>query len=136
MSTWQRLLGLVAGLSAALGAVLVIPTAQTHIWLVAFGIAGALSLLRFFVPTRYWLDGALAAFGALTLLASLHEVAASLWLALVATWLFAWLFIDRMANAMAANFMSQDAAPAYGGSRTSSPGWCVQVASRLNGPRI
>jgi NitT/TauT family transport system permease protein len=29
-------------------------------------------------------------------------VAPSLWLALLATWLFAWLFIDRMANAMAA----------------------------------
>src|SRR5690606_25685109 len=32
---------------------------------------------------------------------SLREVGASLWLVLLATWLFAWLFIDRMANAMA-----------------------------------
>jgi NitT/TauT family transport system permease protein len=101
MSPWQRCLAVVAGASAALGGLLVIPTAATHIWLIAFGLAGALSLVRFVVPTRYWVDGALAAFGAVTLLASLHDVAPSLWLALLGTWLFAWLFIDRMANDMA-----------------------------------
>ena len=102
MSNWQRLLAVIAGAAAALAAVLVGPTASTHLWLMLFGIAGALSLLRFVVKLSYWVDGALAVLGALAMIISLHEIAPSLWLALLATWLFAWLFIDRMANAMAA----------------------------------
>ena len=102
MSNWQRLLAVIAGAAAALAAILVIPTAGMHIWLMLFGIAGALSLIRFLTPLHYWVDGLLAALGAVALIASLAEVAPSLWLTLLATWLFAWLFIDRMANAMAA----------------------------------
>src|ERR1044071_5508908 len=102
MSHWQRLLAVIAGLAAALAAVLVIPTASTHVWLMLFGVAGALSLLRFVVRMSYWVDGALAVLGAVAMIISLQEIAPSLWLALLATWLFAWLFIDRMANAMAA----------------------------------
>jgi NitT/TauT family transport system permease protein len=102
MSNWQRLLAVISGSAAALGAILVIPTASTHIWLMVFGIAGALSLVRFVRPLGYWVDGALTVLGAIALLVSLSEVAPSLWLTLLATWLFAWLFIDRMANAMAA----------------------------------
>ena len=102
MSNWQRLLAVIAGASAALGAVFVIPTASTHVWLMVFGIAGALSLVRFVTRFHYWADGLLALLGAIALISSLHEVAPSLWLALLAAWLFAWLFIDRMANAMAA----------------------------------
>jgi NitT/TauT family transport system permease protein len=102
MSNWQRLLAAIAGGAAALAAALVVPAASTHIWLVVFGIAGALSLVRFVTPLHYWADGLLTALGAVALIASLAEVAPSLWLVLLATWLFAWLFIDRMANAMAA----------------------------------
>jgi NitT/TauT family transport system permease protein len=102
MSNWQRLLAVISGGAAALAAILVIPTASTHLWLMLFGIAGALSLMRFVVKLDHWTDGLLALLGAVALVSSLHEVAPSLWLALMATWLFAWLFIDRMANAMAA----------------------------------
>ena len=101
LSPWQRLLAIVAGLTAALAGLLVIPTAATHIWLLLFGIAGAVSLIRFVTKLDYWADGLLALLGAIALVSSLTEVGASLWLTLVATWLFAWLFIDRMANAMA-----------------------------------
>jgi NitT/TauT family transport system permease protein len=101
VSNWQRLLALIAGGAAALAAVLVVPTAAMHVWLLAFGIAGALSLVRFVTKLSYWVDGVLTALGAVALIASLSEVAPSLWLTLLATWLFAWLFIDRMANAMA-----------------------------------
>lgn len=100
MTPWQRLLAIVSGATAALAAALVIPTAGTHLWLMLFGIAGAASLLRFVLPLSYWLDGALAVLGAVAAIATLHEVAPSLWLTLAATWLFAWLFIDRLANAM------------------------------------
>ncbi|RYE08139.1 MAG: ABC transporter permease [Hyphomicrobiales bacterium] len=100
MSVWQRLLAIVAGAAAALGALFVLPSASTHVWLIAFGLAGALSLLRFVRPFSYWLDGGLALLGAVAAVATLDELAPSLWLALLATWLFAWLFIDRLANAM------------------------------------
>jgi NitT/TauT family transport system permease protein len=103
MSTWQRLLAVFAAAAAALAAIFVIPTAATHVWLLAFGVAGALSLVRFAVPFSYWVDGVLAVLGAVAMIISLHEIAPSLWLALLATWLFAWLFIDRMANAMASD---------------------------------
>jgi len=102
MSTWQRLLAVLAGAAAALAAVFVIPAASTHVWLIVFGIAGLLSLLRLVRPLGYWADGALMVLGAITLIAALNEVVPSLWLALLATWLFAWLFVDRMANALAA----------------------------------
>ena len=102
MSNWQRLLAVIAAGAATLAGLLVIPMASTHIWLIVFGIAGALSLVRFMIPLHYWADGALTVLGAVTLIAALHEVVPSLWLALLATWLFAWLFVDRMANAMAA----------------------------------
>jgi NitT/TauT family transport system permease protein len=100
MSNWQRLLALIAGGAAALAAALVLPAAGTHVWLIVFGIAGLLSLSRFVMPLHYWVDGALTVLGAVTLIAALHEVVPALWLALLATWLFAWLFVDRMANAM------------------------------------
>ena len=102
MSNWQRLLALIAGGAAALAAILVIPTAATHIWLMVFGIAGAVSLVRFGIKLHYWADGLLALLGAVALVVSLSEVAPSLWLTLLATWLFAWMFIDRMALTFAA----------------------------------
>jgi NitT/TauT family transport system permease protein len=101
MSNWQRILAIVAGVAATLGALLVAGAAATHPWLFVFGVAGALSLLRFAVNVRPRVDGLLAGFGGLTLLASLGEVGPSLWLALLATWLFAWLFIDRLAQQLA-----------------------------------
>ena len=58
MSMWQRLLALIAGAAAALAAILVIPTASTHLWLMLFGIVGAASLVRFVRPLGYWVDGA------------------------------------------------------------------------------
>jgi NitT/TauT family transport system permease protein len=70
--------------------------------MLAFALFGALSAVRFVFPLTYWIDGWLAAFGAIVVVLGLAEVTPALWLALIASWLFAWLFIDRMANAMAA----------------------------------
>ncbi|MEO6013333.1 MAG: ABC transporter permease [Devosia sp.] len=101
MTAWQSILAIIAGAASAIAAILVIPAAGTHPWLVAFGIAGAISLLRLARSASYWFDGVLAVVGAAAVIASLSEVTPSLWLALLGSWLFAWLFIDRMANAMA-----------------------------------
>lgn len=107
MSLAQRLMAGLAGAAAALAALLVLPAA-THPWLIAFGLAGALSLARFArpIPFPYWLDGALAVLGGVALLVALGAPGplpgTPLWLALLATWLFAWLFVDRLANAQLA----------------------------------
>jgi NitT/TauT family transport system permease protein len=101
MTRWQGLLGLIAGLAALGAGLLTAPSIATHVLLFIFGGAGALSLLRFRLPLTYWIDGALAVLGAIALIVSLAEVTPALWLALLAAWLFAWLFIDRMANATA-----------------------------------
>jgi NitT/TauT family transport system permease protein len=108
---WQRTLAAIAGAAAAMAGALALPVASTHVWLIVFGIAGLLSLSRFVMRLGYWADGALAVLGALTLIAVLNEVVASLWLALLATWLFAWLFVDRLANAMTAG---EDGLPGAG----------------------
>ncbi|MEQ1900027.1 MAG: ABC transporter permease [Devosia sp.] len=102
LSNWQRLLALVGGMASAGTALLTVPAAATHPLLLIFGIAGALSLLRFAVPLSFWVDGALTLLGGVALIASLDQIAPSLWLTLLATWLIAWLFIDRMANSLAA----------------------------------
>ena len=77
MSNWQRLLAVIAAGAATLAGLLVIPMASTHIWLIVFGIAGALSLVRFMIPLHYWADGALTVLGGITLIAALHEVVPS-----------------------------------------------------------
>ena len=87
-ATLTLLLGLAGGLSTQL---------------LLFGIAGLLTALRFFVPVSPWIDGALAAFGAWALLdaLALFDVEPGwFWLALVACWLFAWLFVERLARSI------------------------------------
>jgi len=102
MSRWQQLLAGLAGLAAGLAALLALLGGTSEPWLLGFSLAGALSLVRFARPLSHWLDGALAALGGLAVLLSLAAVSAALWLALVAAWLFAWLFVDRLAGAVAA----------------------------------
>src|SRR5262245_37289447 len=101
LSLWQRILGGVAGLSAAIAGLLLIPVAGGHLLMIGFAVLAAASLARFAMPLSYWVDGALALLGAIAVIAGLAEVTPALWLALIATWLFAWLFIDRLAGAVA-----------------------------------
>ncbi len=104
MTTWQKLLAIVAGLTALAAAVLMLPQVQSLIFVA--GALGALSLVRFFVPVSYWIDGALALVAALAVLTSLGQPGAPFWFSLVAMWILAWLFIDRLANAVASGRIS------------------------------
>lgn len=75
-----------------------------------FLVLGVLSLVRFRFAVSYWIDGALAALGAIGLmlaLETLQQAEPGYWLALVAAWLFAWLFAERLSRAI-----SRDEAPA------------------------
>ncbi|KKB13293.1 hypothetical protein VE25_02755 [Devosia geojensis] len=73
-------------------------------WLLVFTIVGSLSAARMFVRFSLWVDGTIAALGIAATLVSLPEMSppppAFYWLALVAAWVFAWLFVERLSRAM------------------------------------
>ncbi|WP_244488290.1 ABC transporter permease [Devosia sp. Root436] len=105
MSQLQFFLALVAGglCAAALALSLVTPFEQ-GLLLKAFLALGFLSLIRFFVPLGLWADGAFAVLGAVAVLTAIGVFAptpAFFWMALIAAWLFAWLFVERLSKALA-----------------------------------
>lgn len=104
MSQLQYYLALVAGGLCAAGFALSFATPlETALLLKAFLALGFLSLLRFALPPGWWADGAIAALGAVAVpagLAVLDPVPPFFWMALIATWLFAWLFVERLAGAI------------------------------------
>jgi NitT/TauT family transport system permease protein len=105
MSQLQFFLALVAGgLSAAALALSMMTPLESALLLKAFLSLGFLSLLRFVVPFGLWLDGILAVLGALAVLLSIGIFApapAFFWMALVACWLFGWLFVERLSRTLA-----------------------------------
>lgn len=104
MSRLQTILATIAGTVAALALLLSIAAPPAPLLLVFLGL-GALSLLRFVLPLPFWLDGGLALLGGVALLTGLPaEGVATLpfWLALIATWAFCWLFVERVSAAIRA----------------------------------
>jgi NitT/TauT family transport system permease protein len=105
MSHLQLFLALVSGGLAALAFAmgLVTPLEQGPL-LKAFLALGALSLIRFRLPFGPWVDGVLALLGAVAVLASIgifEPAPPFFWMALVAAWLFAWLFVERLSKTLA-----------------------------------
>jgi NitT/TauT family transport system permease protein len=81
-----------------------------------FPLAGAFLVLaistgvRIWMPLNLWVDGALAAFGAIALMLALDTVEQAgpgYWFALVSSWIFAWLFAERLTRAVAAKAVPQ-----------------------------
>jgi NitT/TauT family transport system permease protein len=107
MTTWQRLLAIVAGLSALGAAVTALPQVSSQWLIVAAGVLGAVSLARVLVSVSYWLDSIVALLAGIAVLASLEQPGAPLWLSLLAMWFFAWLFIDRLAHDLASGRLVQ-----------------------------
>jgi NitT/TauT family transport system permease protein len=101
MTLWQRVLAIAAGLSALTAVIAALPQISSAGLIVGAGALGALSLLRFAIPLSPWIDGALAILAGAAVLAVLDQPSAALWFELLAMWLFAWLFIDRLANMIA-----------------------------------
>jgi len=107
MSRLQRILAVAAALVSALTLLLGL-AGGISVPLLIFGVAGLLTVARFFTPVSLWIDGAVAAFGAWALLDGLELFDVEplwFWLALVACWLFAWLFVERLAQAIRAKAM-------------------------------
>ncbi len=105
MSQLQYYLALVAGgvSLAGLGFGLASGPLEQALLVKIFLGLGALSLLRFVVPLGLWIDGAMACLGAVAVITGLGVFSpqpAFFWLALVAAWLFAWLFIERLSRAL------------------------------------
>ena len=100
MTRLQVIIAIVAGGASLLGLVLAFGGGAPMV-LTAFLAAGTLMLARFVLPLTLWLDGALAALGAVALVSSLSEtVPVSFWLGLIAAWAFAWLFVERLSLAI------------------------------------
>jgi len=106
MSQVQYYLALVAGGVSliGLGFALAFGSQDQAVPVMVFLGLGTLSLLRLALPLGLWADGALALLGSMALLGGLGAAVpapAFFWLALVAAWLFAWLFIERLSHVLA-----------------------------------
>lgn len=106
MSQLQHYLALVAGgLCAAALALSVVNPVGPALLLQSFLALGFLSLIRFYVPLGFWADGALAILGAIAVLTTLGTFDPTphfFWMALIATWLFVWLFVERLSASIRA----------------------------------
>jgi NitT/TauT family transport system permease protein len=98
-------LAVVAGGAGVIGADASLPDFGAAPVMAIFFALASLSLLRLFLAFSLWLDGLLAVFGAVALIASLPVDAAMpahYWLALLSAWAFAWLFVERLSSAIRA----------------------------------
>ena len=103
MTVLQKGLSIVAGGISFLAAVLALAEGGASVLMLAYLALGTLTLARFGFATPFWIDGAMAALGAVVLVLALpdHDLEPSwYWLALLATWTFAWLFVERLAHAL------------------------------------
>jgi len=111
MTRFQKALALGAGLLCLLALFLPygrVDAAQSSILsfpaVLAFLMAGVISLARFRLTLSYVADGILAVAGAVVLMGSLAMIdlaAPGFWCVLIATWLFAWLFAERLSTGIA-----------------------------------
>lgn len=106
LSSLQLYLALVGAGCGAIGLALSLPLLDAAPLVLAFFIMCLLSLVRIVLPFSLWLDGALAVLGAVALIGALPAEGAALplphWMALLAAWAFAWLFVERLSAAIRA----------------------------------
>jgi NitT/TauT family transport system permease protein len=104
MSQLQYYLALVAGGLCAAGLAMSFATPmETALLLKAFLALGFVTLLRFYVPLGIWADAAITVIGTVAVVSTLGALDPAppfFWMALVAAWLFAWLFVERLASAL------------------------------------
>ncbi|MCF1743942.1 ABC transporter permease [Methyloterrigena soli] len=104
MSQLQHYLAIVAGgVSALAFALLVNWGFGSQFAMAAILALGVVSLGRFWLGWSLWLDGAIALFGAILLMVALPGMVPAptwFWAALIAFWLFGWLFVERLSKAI------------------------------------
>lgn len=102
MSRLQTTLAIVAGGLSLLGLLLALTSGNAPPLTLAALAAGALTLVRFRVPLWLWLDAGVAVLGSVALVSALGPVPQplSFWVLMLATWAFAWLFVERLSLAI------------------------------------
>jgi NitT/TauT family transport system permease protein len=103
LSRLQSILGILAGALCLVALVLALMAGGAPIIFLVFVALGTLTLARFVLPLSFWIDGGLAVLGAFALVLTLPAFAvepAFFWLALIAAWAFAWLFVERLSAAI------------------------------------
>ena len=104
MSQLQHYLALVAGgLSAVTLVFFALSGGAGLPWFALFAILGVVSLSRYWLKWSFWLDGGLALWGSVLILAALPVLPPApvfFWIALVTVWVFAWLFVERLSRAI------------------------------------
>lgn len=103
MTVLQKTLALIAGGISLLAAIMALVQGGASVLMLVYLALGALTLARFAVPLPFWIDFVVAVVGATALVLALddHDLAPLwYWLALVATWVFAWLFVERLSLAI------------------------------------
>lgn len=103
LTAMQLALALLAGGAALLGLGFGLSSFGTAPLLTLYFALGAASLVRLALPFSLWFDGALMLFGAVALILALPAegaMPAHFWWALVASWAFAWLFVERLSAAI------------------------------------
>jgi NitT/TauT family transport system permease protein len=100
---FQQALGVFAGGISLAALVVAVAAGGAPAILLACLAAGALTLGRFAVPLSLWTDGIAALVGAAVLIYMLEGMESAplhFWLTLIASWAFAWLFVERLALAL------------------------------------
>jgi NitT/TauT family transport system permease protein len=103
MSRLQTALAILSGGLCLVALVLALAGGGAPVLILLFLGAGALTLLRFAMPLPPWIDGGVAILGGISLVATLPAFAQEpvfFWLGLLATWSFAWLFVERLSLAI------------------------------------
>ncbi|MGV8831441.1 MAG: ABC transporter permease [Devosia sp.] len=103
MSRLQIVLAAVSGAVCTLTLVLALLGSDAPLIFLLFAAAGALTLVRFRLPVPFWVDGLVCLLGAIALLLTLPVYQTEpgfFWLALLACWSFAWLFVERLSQAI------------------------------------
>ena len=104
MSRLQTALAIGSGALSLLGLLLALLSGTAPLLLLVSLAAGALTLVRFVMPFSLWFDAAVAVLGAVALVATEAGfeagVPAYFWLVLLAAWGFAWLFVERLSQAI------------------------------------
>lgn len=103
MSRLQAVLATLAGAVSMAGLVLALLAGDAPLPVLCTLLAGSLTAFRLRFAWSIWADGALMLFGAIALLLALSAYTTEplfFWLALAACWAFAWLFVERLSQAI------------------------------------
>jgi len=110
MSRLQQILAWLSGLLCAVSLGMALAAGDAPALLLLFLTIGTFSLLRFRRPFPYGFDGVMLLLGAIGLLLTLPVYAVEppfFWLSLLATWSFAWLFVERLSQAIRQGRLSE-----------------------------